>query len=72
MCPPLAALLTFLKTLLRSRLALQREIVVLRHQVAVYHQTVRRPRLHPPDRLFWVWLSRLWSGCSTPWCSSRR
>jgi putative transposase len=62
MLPLLSALLTFLKTLLRSRLALQLEIVALRHQVAVYQQTVCRPRLHPPDRLFWVCLSRLWSG----------
>jgi len=28
----------------------------------VYHQTVHRPRLRPTDRLFWAWLSRLWSG----------
>jgi hypothetical protein len=62
MRPLLSAFLTFPKTLLRSRLALQLEIVALRHQVAVYQQTVRRPRLYPPDRIFWVWLSRLWSG----------
>ena len=62
MCPILSALLTFLMTLLRSRLALQREIVALRHQVAVYQRSVSRPRLRATDRLFWVWLSRLWSG----------
>jgi transposase InsO family protein len=62
MRPILAALLTFLTTLLRSRLALQLEIVALRHQVAVYQRSVSRPRLHATDRLFWVWLSRLWSG----------
>lgn len=54
MRPLLSALLTFLKTLLRSRLALQLEIVALRHQVAVSQQSVSRPRLHAPDRLFWV------------------
>ena len=62
MHPILAALLTFLTTLLRSRLALQLEIVALRHQVAVYQRSVSRPRLHATDRLFGVWLSRLWSG----------
>ena len=62
MRPVLAALLTFLTTLLRSRLALQLAIVALRHQVAVYQRSVVRPRLHATDRLFWVWLLRLWSG----------
>jgi hypothetical protein len=45
MCPLLATLLTFLMTLLRSRLALQLEIVALRHQVAVYQRSVSRPCL---------------------------
>jgi putative transposase len=62
MCPLLLALLTFLRTLLRSRLALQLEIVALRHQITVYQRSVSRPRLCATDRLFWVWLSRLWSG----------
>src|ERR671925_645595 len=62
MCPILSALLTFLMMLLRSRLALQLEIVALRHQVAVYQRSVSRPRLRATDRRFWVWLSRLWSG----------
>jgi putative transposase len=62
MQPILLALVAFVTTLLRSRLALQLEIVALRHQVAVYQRSVPRPRLHATDRLFWVWLSRLWSG----------
>jgi putative transposase len=62
MCPILTALLTFLMTLFRSRLALQLEIVALRHEVAVYQRSGSRPRLRATDRLFWVWLSRLWSG----------
>ena len=37
---------------------MQMELIALRHQVAVYKQTVSRPR--PSDRLLWVWLSRLW------------
>jgi putative transposase len=62
MGPILTALLTFLMTLFRSRLALQLEIVALRHQVAGYQRSGARPRLRATDRLFWVWLSRLWSG----------
>src|SRR5882724_3225562 len=62
MHPILAALLTFLTTLPRSHLALQLEIVALRHQVAVYQRSVSRPRLHATDRLLWVWLSRWWPG----------
>jgi transposase InsO family protein len=37
------------------------EHLALRHQLAIYQQTVRRPRLHATDRLCWAWLSRLWS-----------
>jgi hypothetical protein len=44
----------------RSREALCLENLALRHQLAVYQQTLRRPRLHPTDCLFWSWLSRLW------------
>ena len=48
--------------LFRSRLALQIEILALRHQLTVYQRTCRRPRLKPTDRLLWAWLSRIWSG----------
>jgi transposase InsO family protein len=34
--------------------------MALRHQLAVYRHTVKRPTLRPSDRLFWSWLSRLW------------
>ena len=49
-------------SLLRSRISLSLGNVALRHQLAVYKHTVHRPRLRPTDRLFWVWLSRLWPG----------
>src|SRR5712691_8822412 len=58
----MSALLAFVVALFRSRASLCLENLALRHQVAIYKQTVPRPRLHPTDRLFWVWLSRLWSG----------
>ena len=51
----------------RSRAALQLEILALQQQLAVLQHTgPRRPRLQPADRLFWVCLSRLWSGWRNP------
>jgi hypothetical protein len=43
-----------------SHQSLRLENMALRHQLAVYQHTVKRPKLRPWDRLFWVWLSRLW------------
>jgi putative transposase len=55
-------LLASIATWFRSRLSMQMELMALRHQVAVYKQSIKRPTLRPTDRLFWVWLSRLWPG----------
>src|ERR1700694_3457496 len=38
------------------------ENLALRQQLAVLRRTVRRPRLRPWDRVFWVCLSRRWAG----------
>lgn len=54
------AFLSTLGVLFRSRLALQAEIVALRHQLVVYERSTRRPRLHAADRILWSWLSRHW------------
>jgi hypothetical protein len=35
------------------------EIAVLRHQLAVLHRQVKRPRYTPSDRLVLVWLAKL-------------
>ena len=56
----ISILLASISTWFRSRLALQLELIALRHQVAVYKQSVFRPKLQPADRWLWVWLSRLW------------
>jgi hypothetical protein len=52
----------FLRLLLQSRAALVAENLALRQQVAVLQRSVKLPRLHRRDRIFWVWLSRLWRG----------
>jgi putative transposase len=62
MLPVLSALLACMAALVRSRTSLHLEHLALRHQLAVYQQSVPRPHLRATDRLFWSWLSRLWSG----------
>ena len=37
-------------------------ILALRHQLAVYQHSGKRPQIQATDRLFWAWLSRLWAG----------
>ena len=51
-----------LRQLLQSRAALVAENLALRHQIVILQRSVKRPRLHRRDRIFWVWLSRLWRG----------
>src|SRR4029450_13781365 len=43
---------------LRRNLAL--ENLALRQQLAVYQRRHPRPHLRLRDRLFWVWLSKIW------------
>jgi len=46
---------------LRTRLALQTEILALRHQITVLRRSVStRPKLRAWDRALWIWLSRIW------------
>ncbi len=60
----MTAMLLFLRLLIvvcfHSRAALAAENLALRHQIGVLARTVRRPRLRGRDRIFWVWLSRIW------------
>jgi hypothetical protein len=58
----LLALLASLRAGFRTRVALQLEVLALRHQLAVYQRGSRRARIHVADRLLWVWLSRAWAG----------
>ena len=57
----LGSLLLTLRIAVRSRAALQLEVLALRHQLHVLQRS-RAPRLRLTrvDRLMWVWISRVW------------
>src|SRR5207253_1677003 len=42
------------------------ENLALRQQLAVYKRTTARPKLRMTDRLFWIWLARVWAGWRQP------
>ena len=63
MPPVVYAILSAIRSLFRSERSLRVENIALRHQLAIYQRTVKRPRIRPEDRIFWSWLSRHWA----PW-----
>lgn len=57
------ALLSALRASFRTRVELQLEVLALRQQIHVLERSRRaRPRLSCADRVFWVWLARVWTG----------
>ena len=56
------ALFLFLRGLCDGGAALAAENLALRHQIAVLQRSVKRPKLRKRDRIFWSWLSHIWSG----------
>src|SRR6266849_1439791 len=58
----LSLLLSFVRAALRDRRELALENLALRQQLIVLKRTDKRPRIQNKDRLFWIWLSRTWSG----------
>src|SRR6266446_838337 len=57
----LSAVFSTLCSMFRSRAALELEHIALRHQIGVLKRSARkRPKLTAADRLFWVFLSRVW------------
>ncbi len=62
----LVSLLLTARSCLRSRAALQLEVLALRHQLQVLNRSrSRRLRLVPADRWLWAWLSRSWTAWQT-------
>jgi putative transposase len=63
MIPILVSLLAVLRDSLRKRVALQAEVLALRHQLLVLQRKneKKRLRLSVADRFLWVWLSRIWA-----------
>ena len=60
----LRPLLATLTGVFRSRALLHLEILALRQQLAMVTQRDRkRIRSRRRERLFWVWLYRMWPGC---------
>ena len=55
------AIYFLIRAFLTPRLSLAAENLALRQQLAVYKQSVKRPKLRPRDRVFWVWFSQFWS-----------
>src|SRR5215813_12864519 len=53
---------TFLRALVVGAAAVSIENLAPRSQLAVLQRSVPRPKVYRRDRLFWVWLSRLWTG----------
>jgi len=57
MFPIIYSLLRSLRIWFRSKAEVQLEIISLRHQLAVMHRKIPKPRLTVADRFLWVWLS---------------
>jgi hypothetical protein len=56
----LKVVFVFLRAMLVSKAHLAAEDLALRQQLAVCRQSIKRPKLRLRDRVFWVWLARLW------------
>jgi transposase InsO family protein len=59
-------LTAFFTSSFKERRDLALENLALRQQLAVLKQERKRPAIKNRDRLFWVWLSRIWRGWRAP------
>ena len=58
----LSAFFAVLSSVFRNHVALQVEILALRHQIGVLRRSAKkRPKLTVADRVFWAWLSGAWA-----------
>ena len=51
----------FLRLIFRSEYDIVLENLALRQQLAVQQRSLKRPKINNTDRIFWVWLSRIWN-----------
>ena len=59
---PILLLLSSFRSLFHSQLSLRLENLALRHQLNVLRRQQKgRVQLRAADRLFWAWLSKVWS-----------
>jgi putative transposase len=56
----LSLLFGFFETIRKDRRDLALENLALRHQLTVLKRSQKRPTIGKKDRIFWVWLSRIW------------
>ena len=57
----LHAVFIFFRALMVGRATLATENLALRQQLSILQRTAQRPKLRARDRVFWVWMGRLWS-----------
>jgi hypothetical protein len=55
----------FLRLIFRSKEGIVLENLALRQRLAVQQRSINRPKIKNTDRIFWVWLSRIWSDWRT-------
>ena len=51
----------FLRLIFRNKQSIVLENLALRQQLAVQQRSIKRPKIKNTDRLFWVWISRIWN-----------
>ena len=56
----LRVLFALIRNILADRAELVTENLALRQQLAALEYSSKRPKLRKRDRIFWVWLSKLW------------
>jgi hypothetical protein len=62
----LSLLFCFFKASLSGQCDLALENLALRQQLAILKRTQKRPAINTKDRLFWVWLYRIWPEWRAP------
>ena len=57
--PGLRQLVLLVRLLIEDRQRLALENVALRHQLAVLTRSVKRPKIHDSDRMFWILMKKM-------------